>query len=503
MTRDDALSKLLPLARDVSVIAFAALVLAFATDAGLAGAGLRVRQWPPRCCSFSCSKPAQCPAATGCCCSSSAACCSCRRSSGSRSVSVFAMWQPALMLLSVLGVARFAADLRESGWLRLALAFFFMYLMFGIVSSSVIGRTRTLAGLYQFISDLKPMLLVMLGYALRWDDRMERWLWIVVRWAWLPMLVCVAFEWAGARRLLQGALRWPVGPSPYPFGLVPSRALGLFDHPSFLATTSALFVLLIAGRACTDHAEHQERTLRWVALGGIYGVLLLCSIQRQEMVALAVALPWWRCSAARTASDAASLRSRLRRCRSRRAWQCCWPSHIDRGACDLGLRQQAVDREPARPDLRRGIRSRAAAVALRLGTGHLRRRRRGEVRPLALPRTGLQVLLVVRQAGLPDGHLLAEPDRREGHPRRRLPAAVLPGAVLLRRDARRVGHAHWRARYWLAAAGMMVYMLLLSFTSPAFQDPRLFLLPAAMFGIASQCDEAARHRRRSAPGRGR
>ncbi len=34
MTRDDALSKLLPLARDVSVIAFAALVLAFATMVG-------------------------------------------------------------------------------------------------------------------------------------------------------------------------------------------------------------------------------------------------------------------------------------------------------------------------------------------------------------------------------------------------------------------------------------------------------------------------------------
>src|ERR1700752_1914601 len=82
--------------------------------------------------------------------------------------------------------------------------------------------------------------------------------------------------------------RWT--PSPSPFGLIPSRAVGLFDHPSFLATTAALFALLLAGRACSDHADRRGRMLGWVALIGVYGVLMLCSVQRQEMAGFAVAL---------------------------------------------------------------------------------------------------------------------------------------------------------------------------------------------------------------------
>ncbi|MBK8018943.1 MAG: hypothetical protein IPK20_21060 [Betaproteobacteria bacterium] len=38
--------------------------------------------------------------------------------------------------------------------------------------------------------------------------------------------------------------------------------------------------------------------------------------------------------------------------------------------------------------------------------------------------------------------------------------------------------------YWAIAAAGMLYMLLTSATSPAFQDPRLFLLPALMIGLA-------------------
>ncbi|MBV5336467.1 MAG: hypothetical protein J0653_00170, partial [Deltaproteobacteria bacterium] len=39
--------------------------------------------------------------------------------------------------------------------------------------------------------------------------------------------------------------------------------------------------------------------------------------------------------------------------------------------------------------------------------------------------------------------------------------------------------------YWLSTMAMMAYMIMLSFSSPAFQDLRLFILPAMMFGIAS------------------
>ncbi len=231
------------------------------------------------------------------------------------------------MLLSVLGVARFAAELRESGWLRLALAFFFMYLMFGIVSSTVIGRTRTLAGLYQFISDLKPMLLVMLGYALRWDDRMERWLWIVVRWAWLPMLVCVAFEWVAPGAFFKVLLRWPVGPIASPFGLVPSRALGHL-RPSVLPCDHVGSCLSCSSPAAPPPTMPNTRNARSLGRAGRH---------------------LWRAAAVLgTAAGDGGLRRGARRggaaeppgphrtpprcdracwrCRSRWAWQCCWPS---------------------------------------------------------------------------------------------------------------------------------------------------------------------------------
>jgi hypothetical protein len=46
-----------------------------------------------------------------------------------------------------------------------------------------------------------------------------------------------------------------------------------------------------------------------------------------------------------------------------------------------------------------------------------------------------------------------------------------------------------RARlYWIAFAASTVYMLLLTFSSPAFQDATLYFLPALMFGVAANIE---------------
>src|SRR5471032_1321101 len=103
---------------------------------------------------------------------------------------------------------------------------------------------------YQLLSDLKPVLAVMLGYALFWNTRMEKFLWFLVHWFWLPCLVMVAFEWAlpgTYQSLFSGRSDAPV--SLDPLGFFPSRASGLFEHPAMLAASGAMFALLAAGRA--------------------------------------------------------------------------------------------------------------------------------------------------------------------------------------------------------------------------------------------------------------
>ena len=190
------------------------------------------------------------------------------------------------MVLSVLG-SPLAAEVRESGWLRLALAFFFMYLMFGIASSVVTGRTRTLAGLYQFISDLKPMLLVMLGYALRWDERMERWLWGGGALGLVAAVGVRRLRVAGAQDLLQAAVPRRVEPIAGPVPPVPLASARTL-RPSVLPCDHlGRASLLIAARICSDDAGYRGHAAP--ARTAASTVLLICSVQRQE-AAFAVAL---------------------------------------------------------------------------------------------------------------------------------------------------------------------------------------------------------------------
>ena len=51
-------------------------------------------------------------------------------------------------------------------------------------------------------------------------------------------------------------------------------------------------------------------------------------------------------------------------------------------------------------------------------------------------------------------------------------------------------------RYAIASVGGMAYMLLVSPTSPTFQDPRLFVLSAILFGIAASLASGSGHGRR-------
>ena len=397
-------------------------------------------------------------------------------------VGLFGPWQLALLAISVLGIGRFATDVRESGWLKLAVWAFGVSLVLALVSSWA-GRTRPVAGAYQLFSDLKPLLLVCLGYALRWDDSTERWLWRVVQWAWLPMLLFVIFEWAAPGAYFQLLYRGAGSPSADPTGLLPSRAIGLFEHPSFLASISALFALLCMGRTCS---VVRGEGARWGWLVVVYGLLIVCSVQRQEMVACALGL-----AAIVLLSRPDKLVRNLMIVALVAtpvvvAFVFVFADNIQREMAFWGLGPATTAIEIPRAQLFVGA-FHVAQQHFPLGSGLGTYAGAGAEKfdaslyyELGFRNYwwfGKQDFLMdtywpnpIAEMGFAGAGFLL------------LSYLALLAHAVSRARRERYGVAHG---YWLAAAGMMLYTLVLSISSPAFQDPRLFVIPAIMFGVAS------------------
>ncbi|MBV5336466.1 MAG: hypothetical protein J0653_00165, partial [Deltaproteobacteria bacterium] len=128
-----------------------------------------------------------------------------------------------------------------------------------------------LAALYQIFSDIKPVLSLALGYAFAWNSRVEKALWFLVRWFWLPCILMVAFEWLLPNIYYKlFAAGTVAGISEDPVGLLPSRAVGVFEHSSFLAAVT------------------KELPSCWFAVIMNFS-LIICAVQRQEMVAFVIA----------------------------------------------------------------------------------------------------------------------------------------------------------------------------------------------------------------------
>ena len=388
-------------------------------------------------------------------------------------------WQLLVLLAGLLGLRRFWADVRMSSWLQLGLAAFAGFMILAIIST-VLGHSKWSAAAFQFASNFKPLLLIALGYALLWDERSERWLSAVLAWAWLPMAAMVAFEWAapGAfHAMARSAALIAIDST----SLFPSRAIGIFEHPSHLAAMAACFALLVFSRwLCAE-----SRQWRHLLLVAVYGGLVVCAVQRQEFVALVVGL-----------LIILAVRE---------------PRHLWRNAAFLGAGLVLL------------------LVALWLAapsviTDELAKWGYGTVGPIDRPRA--QIFLggwYLAQTNFPFGaglgtfagagaekfdlsvysqlgfgrywwfgkkdflldtywpNSLAESGMFGAALLLTFYLALLAfGLVLVRRAA----DARSRA-FAVAACGSMVYILLVSLTSPAFQDPRLFAIPAVLFGISS------------------
>lgn len=193
---------------------------------------------------------------------------------------IFPVWQVVLMLLPLFGLVNFWKALAGNYGLKWWFIFSVVFLLLGILSS-VFGRSGIIAGIYQLISDLKPMLLLIIGFSFRNDPRVDSVIWFSVRWLWLPMLLFIAWEWLSPATyfsLLQGG---PKLSDPSPLSFIPTRAFGFFEHPGMMASLAATLCILSMGAVMKNIDRHKNIIL---SLG--YVAIIICSTQRQELFSL-------------------------------------------------------------------------------------------------------------------------------------------------------------------------------------------------------------------------
>lgn len=184
-----------------------------------------------------------------------------------------------LILAAPLLVKTLARLLAESQFFRWWFVAFSVFLVLSLLSS-VFGRSHVFAAAFQFLTNLKVILVLLLGFYIAWSARTNAVFWWIVRWLWLPTLLLVAWQWVHPASYF-GAMRFAAATAD-PLQLFPSRALGPFQHPSFLAVYSGIFTIFCILNAALGSGR------RYVLLGVIYFLLLLASTQRQETAATVV-----------------------------------------------------------------------------------------------------------------------------------------------------------------------------------------------------------------------
>lgn len=395
--------------------------------------------------------------------------------------SMFGLWQLGLMALASIGLVTFWKEVQQEPLLRWFLASFTAFIFISIFSS-ITGRSHLSAALYQLISDFKPLVLVMLGYALRWDSRMEKLLGFTIRWFWLLAMLFVLFEWVAPDMYFT---LFPGGGgqlSPDPSGIFPSRALGPFEHPSFLATTAALFVILAVSRALML-PTHQGRN--WF-LAAMYFLLIVFSVQRQELAAILAAIYLIYLLANTKRLPIRLMFVILLSVISGLVFWSVFSQNLTQEAAIWGFGTLGQIEHP-----RAQIFSGALFVAQQyfpFGTGL---GTYGGAGAEKFDQSLYQHLGFAyywwygKQDYLMDTYW---PNSIAESGFMGAVALLISYLFLIIYAIKRCIKEHLVVArvYWAAAAAATAYILIISFSSPAFQDARLFIFPALLFGIASK-----------------
>lgn len=176
-----------------------------------------------------------------------------------------------------LNVGKFLRELPAWRWLVTFLAAFVVI----SILSSIFGRSTPLAGVYQFLTNFKFLFILLLGFALAWTTTSEKYHWSAIKWFWLPQAVLMFWQW-GHQSSYFAVFSGVDYISSDPFGTLPSRGLGTFQHPSFLAAFASFFGLASWVRWLF------KRETAYLLLSCIYLFVLLGTTERQEILAFIV-----------------------------------------------------------------------------------------------------------------------------------------------------------------------------------------------------------------------
>ncbi|MPZ44200.1 MAG: hypothetical protein GEV05_12495 [Betaproteobacteria bacterium] len=195
----------------------------------------------------------------------------------------YGFWQVFVFASALLGLPKLLGMISRSK-LLIGASICFLLFLFLVLLSTYLGRSRPAAAIYQFLSDLKPFLLLAFGLAIVWRAPAEKTFWFVVRWFWLWELAFVVFGWV-APGVYEKVFPEPGSYWKDPSGIFPGRALGPFVHPSILASISAFFGLVCLIKSALE----SEQRFKFRLLAVAYFALVFFAVQRQEIVSFILA----------------------------------------------------------------------------------------------------------------------------------------------------------------------------------------------------------------------
>ncbi len=191
---------------------------------------------------------------------------------------LFGVWQIWVMVFGIVGLPKFYRYMKNYYLMRMSIFLFALYMALVMLSSVYSGRFNLFAFLYQAVSNLKPILLLSFLIFASETPFIKQIFWLVIDHCWKLLIFFIAFEWLfpGVYFSIFGAI---AGASSDPNGVFPSRSVGPFEHPSVLASISASFLILCSARAICS-ADDRPRSL---FLSLVYLICLICAVQRQEL----------------------------------------------------------------------------------------------------------------------------------------------------------------------------------------------------------------------------
>jgi hypothetical protein len=394
----------------------------------------------------------------------------------------YGFWQVFVFATALLGLPALLRLISRSRLLTGASICFLLFL-FLILTSTYFGRSRPAAAIYQFVSDLKPFLLLAFGLAIAWTAPAEKTFWFVVRWFWIWELAFVVFGWV-APGVYEKVFPVPGAYWKDPSGIFPGRALGPFVHPSILASISAFFGLVCIIKSFLD----SERRIMFRLLAAVYFALVFFAVQRQEIVSFILAAAFVVVIVRPEQLGSRVLLAIAMLGAGAVFLWVAFSEFIIRDAATWGFNSLG------RWDNPRALLYYGSFVLAKLyfpigaGLGTY-----GGAGAMKFDLSVYDELGFKQHWWFQDEVFLIDTYWPNSLAESGFFGAALLlmfyCLVLLYAVIRSVKSKSRARLYWIAFAASTVYMLLLTFSSPAFQDTTLYFLPALMFGVAAKIEQ--------------